>query len=463
MIRRAARLQRSRWRAPVAWIAAGALLAGGACAPRPSAPEPPSRTLVFGIDGADWDRAVPLVRSGKMPVLARLMRDGARRTLHSLPPDANGVERLSPTIWTSAATGVLPERHGVLNFVAPGPDGRLQPVTSNQRRTAALWNMLTARDLTVGVVGWLVTWPAEPVKGWMVSSYTPFIFTWGPDPANRPIKGTLLPGVPHQVWPPELQPALERLKVAPESVTAEDVERRFTHAAVPDAPTEDAAKSLEGMRWSWASDRTYEAAYLELSRNPPGGRRPVLDLVYFASVDVVSHRFWKYGEPSTFRFGDVDPGEVAAYGPAVESAYANVDGVLGRVLAAEADSVRLIVLSDHGFRENRMPGRPSSGWHRPEGLLLANGPGFAEGAHLPPGSVVDVAPTVLYSLGLPVADDFDGDPALDLFTAEFRSRHPVESIPSWEPSTARQREEAPVASPVDEEIMGRLKSLGYLK
>jgi arylsulfatase A-like enzyme len=153
---------------------------------------------------------------------------------------------------------------------------------------------------------------------------------------------------------------------------------------------------------------------------------------------------------------------VAAYGQAVESAYCSMDGVLGRVLAAEPDSARLIVLSDHGFRENRDPDRASSGWHRPEGILVANGPGMRAGVALPPGSVVDVAPTVLYSLGLPVADDFDGNPALDLFTEEFRATHALTTIPSWEPETARARGEAPVASPVDDEILGRLKSLGYL-
>lgn len=462
MSRGAARLRGSAWRALVLGLLTGALLPVAACGPRSGRPEPRTRTVVFGIDGADWDRAIPLVRSGKMPVLARLMRTGTRRTLESLPPDAGGIERLSPTIWTSAVTGVLPERHGVLNFVAPGPDGSLQPVTSNQRRTAALWNMLTARDLDVGVVGWLVTWPAEPVKGYVVSSYTPFIFTWGPDPANRPIKGTLLPGVPHQVWPAELQAKLESLKVAPDSVTDADVEARFLHGALPASPGEDAMKSLEGLRWSVASDETYERAYDELVRNPPGGHRPVLDLLYFASVDVVSHRFWKYGEPGTFRFGTVDPAEITAYGQAVESAYAYVDAALGRVLALESDAVRLIVLSDHGFRENRLAGRPSSGWHRPQGLLVANGPGFREGAQIRPGSVVDVAPTVLYCLGLPVADDFDGSPALDLFTPAFKADHPVASIPSWEPETARQREDAPIASPVDEEILGRLRSLGYL-
>lgn len=439
----------------------GALALLPACGAPP--PEPPVRTLVFGIDGADWDRAVPLLRQGKMPALQRMIRAGARRTLVTLPPGENGQERLSPTIWTTAATGVLPERHGILNFVTRTESGNLEPMTSNQRRTAALWNMLTARDRSVGVIGWLVTWPAEPVKGYLVSSYTPYIFRWGQGAASRPIKGTLVEGVPDQVWPPELQAGLEALKVDPSSVPLTEVARRFIGRDLPARRSEELEESLEGMRWSWAADETYERIYHELAQNPPGGTRPDLELLYFAGVDVVSHRFWKYMEPSTWEARELPAEEVETYGQSVESAYRSVDETLGRVLAREHAPVRVIVLSDHGFRENTASTRAtSSGWHRPQGMLVASGPGFRSGATLDPGSVVDVAPTVLYSLGLPVGEDFDGEVAEDLFTPEYLDAHAETSIPSWEDEVAPMRKDAPVASPVDAEILERLRALGYL-
>ncbi len=414
-----------------------------------------SRFLIIGLDGGDWDRAIPLMRQGKMPLMSRLVRTGVRRTLRSLEP-----ERLSPTIWTTVATGVLPERHGIHHFVTDDGDG-LQPVTSNQRQTAALWNILSARDRTVGVIGWLVTWPAEPVNGYLVSSYTPYVFNWG---AARPIKGTLVEGVPNQVWPPDLQPTLERLKVRPEDVAIEELRARFTHREVPESPAEDAAESLKGMRWSWATDQTYRRIHEHLSRNPLGGRRPEVELLYLASVDVISHRFWKYMDPDSWRLGEVSPIDVALFGQSVESAYRSFDEVIAGTLASETDSVRVLILSDHGFRDNRDPKRAtSSGWHRPEGLLLAEGPGLRSGSVLPSGSVVDVTPTVLYALGLPVADDMDGRPALELFDDDFRREMKLDRIPSYEPEVVRARVAAPVASPVDAEILARLRSLGYLE
>jgi predicted AlkP superfamily phosphohydrolase/phosphomutase len=169
-------------------------------------------------------------------------------------------------------------------------------------------------------------------------------------------------------------------------------------------------------------------------------------------------------EPASYLLGDVDVGETQLFGQAIEGAYRSVDEMLAEVLAAEPDPARIVVLSDHGFRENRDPKRAtSSGWHRTEGLFAAAGPGIRENVILPAGSVVDVAPTVLYASGLPLAEDMDGRPALDLFAEGFREAHEPSWIGSYEPETATSRSEAPVTSPVDGQILERLRALGYIQ
>ena len=57
----------------------------------------------------------------------------------------------------------------------------------------------------------------------------------------------------------------------------------------------------------------------------------------------------------------------------------------------------------------------------------------------------------------------DGRSALDLFEPAFRRARELERIASYEPEIDRERAEAPVVSPVDAEILSRLKSLGYLE
>ena len=49
----------------------------------------------------------------------------------------------------------------------------------------------------------------------------------------------------------------------------------------------------------------------------------------------------------------------------------------------------------------------------------------------PRGSIVDVAPTVLYFLGFPVGRDMDGYARTDLFTAAFTGERPIAFIPTY--------------------------------
>ena len=73
--------------------------------------------------------------------------------------------------------------------------------------------------------------------------------------------------------------------------------------------------------------------------------------------------------------------------------------------------------------------------------------------------VHDLAPTVLYALGLPVAEDFAGQARTGLFRSEFVAANPVRRIASWGESP---RGETP-ASPRDRELLDELAALGYLR
>ena len=62
------------------------------------------------------------------------------------------------------------------------------------------------------------------------------------------------------------------------------------------------------------------------------------------------------------------------------------------------------------------------------GIFLAAGPDVDPDARLEGIRVHDITPTLLYGLGLPVAESFAGKPRTDLFTQEFRDAHPVRTI-----------------------------------
>jgi hypothetical protein len=77
--------------------------------------DPPIRrkVLLIGWDAADWKVIHPLMDAGKMPALKHLVETGASGNLASLDPP------MSPIMWTSIATGMTADKHGVLGFTQP--------------------------------------------------------------------------------------------------------------------------------------------------------------------------------------------------------------------------------------------------------------------------------------------------------------------------------------------------------
>jgi predicted AlkP superfamily phosphohydrolase/phosphomutase len=108
-----------------------------------------------------------------------------------------------------------------------------------------------------------------------------------------------------------------------------------------------------------------------------------------------------------------------------------------------------------------LPAEAGGGRHRPEGILLAAGPNVRRGAVIEGARLIDVAPTILYALGLPVPADMDGQVLLDLFDAGYVAANPVryEEAPA-----AEHLETVPAYADEEvEEIEGRLRGLGYLE
>jgi predicted AlkP superfamily phosphohydrolase/phosphomutase len=117
------------------------------------------------------------------------------------------------------------------------------------------------------------------------------------------------------------------------------------------------------------------------------------------------------------------------------------------------------------FRGQEIPGVMQSveqltGTHsvQTKGIFLAAGPDIDPSFSAKFVHTLDITPTVLYGLGLPIAEDFDGKAHTRLFTPEFRAAHPVETIPTW----GRARDGAVTPSEIDEDLVEELRALGYL-
>lgn len=99
--------------------------------------------------------------------------------------------------------------------------------------------------------------------------------------------------------------------------------------------------------------------------------------------------------------------------------------------------------------------------HEQNGILLLKGKHVKKNAVIKGAHIMDLAPTILHILGVPVPEDMDGKVLKDTFYNDFFRMHPVKYGSGDETSTGREDRE--VYSEHEEEIIGaRLRDLGYL-
>jgi predicted AlkP superfamily phosphohydrolase/phosphomutase len=426
-------------RIAAALLAVTALLALS-CAPTSVEPVE-RRIMIIGIDGMEWDIMGPLVEAGRLPTFAKVMSEGAWGELESL----DILE--SPVIWTSIATGKLPEKHGITGFAKkPAAGGEAVPVTSNVRRVEAIWDILGDEGWSVGIVGWLSTWPAEPVNGYLVTDY--FGYGWGPERTG---------GDDRVTFPASLASELEDLLVLEGDVTDARA-AEFTGGVVPDGDLETKFGSLKSCI---ASDETYHGVARRLAEQMP------VDLyaVYLRGVDGVCHHFWVDMIPESGP--PVDAKEREVFGDVIELYYEEMDGVLAGFLELADENTTVVVTSDHGHSGPKPTGdsyRWGIAMHDPTGVLALWGKDIAAGEQLADASVLDITPTLLALCGMPVGEDMDGRVLTEAIDDAFLSRHPVRTIDTYE--TGDRSVEGggePVESPIDDEVRERLRALGYIE
>ena len=381
------------------------------------------RILLVGIDSADWDIIGPLAEEGKLPNLTALVESGVSCDLHSLEP-----KQKSPTIWATIATGKLPEKHGITDFVDPLTKKIL---TSNVRTARTFWDIIGERGMTVTIIGWLVSWPAEVVNGYMVTDY----FRYSPRP-DRPLPE-------HLTYPDDLRDEVEPLRVVSEEITEEylgrfiDLEAAMTADEAQRLPIEQMFLEMRGMSELeqlanslsdiLAGDQTFLSVARHLIRNRPTD----VSIVYLRGVDSASHKFWGAAHPGEVGF-PVSRTEASVFGATVARYYEYADEMLGTLVDEFGDGT-VIVCSDHGF-EGPKPGQTPGGIndHGPIGILVMSGDAFRNGVRIPERSVRDVTPTILALCGLPVGEDMDGSVIEDAFEPAFLRSHPVRRVPTYE-------------------------------
>jgi hypothetical protein len=356
--------------------------------PRPLG-SPTRGVVVVGVEGIDPNFLMAHGSGGRYQTLERLLRSGSWGPLRPYRP------YLRRSFWTTTATGAYPREHGVKSrwgwqvrgvfseplrqlpstplgsqWMLPWPLARrVEPPVAS---LPPLWERLRASGVPVAAVGWPGVWPEG------------FVDAAGPERAGPGSAG-------------QRDELLSSLEMALEPFP-------MRSAAVREAVRSD----LRRLEVVGASAASSEAVWVELRALG------------------VTRRHLEPLEPQ-------DTGERAV----VELVLELLDRQLGDLLADE-DALAVIVspvgLSqpDSFERLKRLLGGGGS-WRTsaracPDGILVLHGPGVVAGRRMTPSRLADVAPTLCYLLGLPVAEYMEGRVVLDAVEPGFLAANPLRVV-----------------------------------
>lgn len=388
------------------------------------------RVTVMLIEGASLGFIHQRVASGQLGNFARLLDHGAVMDLATIRPT-----QVEP-VAAAAATGKLSARNGIRSAsqyrVAPDeveavdvlPDYcfayalvsqgfiSAQPHTSRALRARTVWDILNDYGVTTGVVNWPLSHPASARLGYIVSDRVD-------EAAASPLRLVEADAADPTTTAVIADEAFGRWRVRP-----------WYEVVTPFTAGELTAADINRARW----DRAYSDSAAMLNEH----FSPRFHAIRYEGLEALGHVYLRQAQPELFG----DPRWSSPVRPILDRYYSFIDGEIGAAMGRLAPGDLLLVVS--GFGMDPVPpskrllawmlgDRALTGSHEagPDGFLLAYGTNVATGT-VPRGSVTDLAPTVLYYMGIPVGRDMDGDPRTDLFAPRFAFEQPVRYVASHE-------------------------------
>ncbi len=427
--------------------------------------------VVIGVDGLSWNT---LQRWPPTDDFRWLTERGYFGPLRTIRPTA------SPEIWTTLATGGAPRDHGVIGFRGWQLDGLSSPrlrvprllttrawahlaerlgmasqplISSFDVRMRPVWDVFAQNGQTVASIGWWASWPAQPTNGFIVSDK----FYFFRDAAfEHKGEADFDQGM---TYPPQLLSQIEPLRERPEAMPLETIAKFLGKQPeeIEHLPKVENFKPawfdpISELRFGYTLDRTHTAIALDfLKAQPPLGFLGV----YLRGVDIVSHAAMCHS--TLYPECGVSPRGTALYGELVSNYYADTFTRLRRIVEAAGKDALVVIVSDHGFE----PEGPATMDHHfgPDGVLMVLG-APRDAKPNPSPSVYDLAPTLLWVKGFPMAKDMPGRPLTELFP---RSNPAIGKLATYGYRAPNAVVGAGHVGKTDAEMMQLLRTLGYIK
>jgi len=269
------------------------------------------KLLIIGLDGVSFDLLDPWFEDGELPHLRRLKEEGCAGPLMSVP------NLHSAAAWTSMVTGKNPGKHGVYFFVERDRDLNYKFFSGADRKTKAIWNILNEGGMTTGIINVPMTFPAEAVKGIMIS---------GLDSPSIKDK--------RSIYPSYLTDTCDVLK-----------ERYDIVPPVQDLIQKEKPDTAVQKWLDIISSR------IQLCEQLFENFTFDFFMITFLASDWANHNLWKYCDPSYPLYSE-EKGK--KFGHLLLEIYKKLDFAVGELLRLSGPDTNIMVVSDHGAGKHQL-------------------------------------------------------------------------------------------------------------
>ncbi len=123
-----------------------------------------SKIMIIGLDGASWTALGPLMDDGTMPFLKKISGNGSSGNLRSVIPP------VTAPAWASFMTGKRPDKNSVFEFRCFDIDSRQDYITNaSYIQSETIWQILSRNDKKVISLNVPYTYPVYDVNGILIS------------------------------------------------------------------------------------------------------------------------------------------------------------------------------------------------------------------------------------------------------------------------------------------------------
>jgi len=410
------------------------------------------KVIFIGIDGVTRLNLEPLIQQGKMPNLQKLIETGcyANKFKTIMPPS-------STTIWNVIFTGKKKSENGITDgrktklfysneMIKANMDGitlgflfaKLEKFglshyynfIAKDRITKPIWNILSEANKNVTIIGHYLTWPAEPVNGYLITDYS-VLNRQKTEEGIKYLKENL-------TYPDSLLKELDSFNLisGEEEIGIDEVSGLINIEYV----TENFSLN-EFLRQSVVFGTTNKNIALYLLNKT----QTDYFFVYLRGTDSIQHLFWKYKEPNHFypkffsllfgsrEFAKPEEDEIKVYNETLDNYYQYTDEMIGEIVEKVDENTTIIIASGHGQRYGHHMRYPFPG------VFIINGKNIKQNISISDASIYDLTPTILYFLGLPVAEDMNGKVITEAINEDFLKKYPVRYIKTYEDKPISER------------------------